>query len=320
MAEAYLDYEDKLFRFTSLGSYSVGQVIQLANGEAAFFEDRAASSGDPTTVRRRGVITVLKTSGIVILKGGEVWWDHSANVANYKKVSDRDFFVGTAAADATSTSTELDVILNQKPVWDIDISRDTFDTVYVGTQGLNTMGVFRRGGAHKFILSSTNEAQKMDIFSRDRFAVGANAIIEACFTVNNDGAGSNTDVSIGVSNGTHASDFETVAEFVVLHLDGAATAINLASDDGTTDVNPTDTTLTYTEGSAVANRVYLWIDMRDPADVQCYVNGALALDGTAFNVNAATGPFGLIAHIEKSSSADVYELDLEYLRCRFCEQ
>ncbi len=57
-----------------------------------------------------------------------------------------------------------------------------------------------------------------------------------------------------------------------------------------------------TAGSAVANRFELWIDMRDPADVQLYVDGVNVLPDTVFKLDAATGPLGLLVHLEKSSS------------------
>jgi hypothetical protein len=43
------------------------------------------------------------------------------------------------------------------------------------------------------------------------------------------------------------------------------------------------------------------MDMADPADIQVYVNGALMLGSTVFKLDAATGPLGLLAHLEKTS-------------------
>jgi hypothetical protein len=107
---------------------------------------------------------------------------------------------------------------------------------------------------------------------------------------------------------------------VFIHLDGNGTPINVESDDGTTEVAATDTTLDYTEGSEVANRVYFTIDMRNPADVQVYVNGALVLGSTVFNVSAATGPWRLLVHLEKTASTDTYRVAVDELRARFAEQ
>jgi hypothetical protein len=128
------------------------------------------------------------------------------------------------------------------------------------------------------------------------------------------------DVSIGIANGTHATDADSITEHVFIHLDANATAIKAQSKDGSTTVTATDTTAVYVEGSATANLVYVTMDMRDPADVQIYVNGVLVLPSTVFNVNAAVGPWHLLFHIEKTSAADVYELDLHEMRVRICEQ
>ncbi len=323
MAEANYRYEEHFFQLTAGGNYSKGQVIQLPNGEAGFFDDIAATSGDPTQARRRRVARVDKTAGIVILKGGEVYWDHSANAAHYKRVNDRDFFVGCATGTTTSTSTEVEVILNQRPVWDIDVFHDPIlRPVIVGTQGLNTMGVVRQGGNASFILSSTSEAQKMDIMSVAGFTpTTAKAIIEMQFCVISNGAGTNTDVSIGAASATSATDADAIAEHLFMHLNAEADLnVYLQSKDGSTTVTATDTTIDYAEGGAVAQQVHVWMDMANPADVQCYVNGALVNDATAFNVNAAAATWFLLAHIEKASSADVYEFRLDKLRARFNEQ
>ena len=297
------------------------EVRQMPTGKAGFRDSSTGgSSGDYLDWKTDGQATVEKTTGIVFLKGCRVYWDHSANKAHLKKVNDRDFYMGRAAEDATSASLTVVVALNEDPPYDIDIMRDAYLHVPVGTQGWNTMGVFRRGGALNFIHSSANEAQKLDTLSIDGFATGANAIIEAIFTVPSDGAGTATDVSIGAANGTHATDADSITESVFVHLNGNEANIYLESDDGTTEVAATDSTIDYTEGSAVANRVVVWFDFRDPADVQCYINGVLALAATVFNVAAAAGPWFLLCHTEKTAAADVYELSLHALRCWLSEQ
>jgi len=319
MADATARHSSDLLDIIAENSLSQGQVVQLNDGRAGYAPN-SVTAGDPGQIQVAGVARLTKTSGVVILSGGEVYWDHSASSATYLPVNDRDFFVGTAVGDQTSTSTQVDVNLNVRPSWTVDVTRDAVLTVPVGTQGWNTMGVFRRGGASNFVISSTSEAQKLDILSVDGFAVAANAIVEAVFTVPSDGAGTVVDVSIGVANATHATDADSITEHVFCHLDANNTAINFQSKDGTTTVTATDSTKTYTEGSAVANRVYVWFDMRNPADVQIYVNGALVLASTVFNVNAAVGPFFLLAHIEKTSAADTYELCLHSLKARIAEQ
>lgn len=316
------DWDDQLILASS--AVGVGELWQTADGKAAYYlggsSGRAAgSSGEQLLFRTSGKVTVPLTSSITILDGGRVYWDHSENLAHFKKTNDRDFYIGRAVGDASSGTIVVD--LNQDPRYDIDMRRDGCLTVLVGTQAVGGFGEPKlRGGAQSLELTATAEAQKVDILSVDGFATGANAIIEAIIRVPDDGAGTVVDFNIGVANGTHASDADAITESIFFHLDANNTNINAESDDGTTEVAATDTTKDYTEGSAVANRVHLWIDMRTPADCQLYVEGVNVLPATTFNVNVAAGPWFLLAHLEKSSAADVYRVVVDELRARFAEQ
>ncbi len=62
------------------------------------------------------------------------------------------------------------------------------------------------------------------------------------------------------------------------------------------------------------------MDMRDPTDVQIYIDGVLVLGATVFNVNVAVGPWFLLAHVEKTASTDTYELAVDKLRAWTSEQ
>lgn len=318
MAEAELQSAGETIEFVPESGVAKGQVLQLKDGRACY-ADNDIVSGELGIVRVSGVVRVAKTSGVVLLSGGDVYWDHSANTATYKPVDDRDFFIGTAAEDSLN-GTYVKVNLNVEGRYLIDLARDGFRSAIIGTQSISAMGLFRRGGCHNFLLSSTSEAQKIDALSVRGFATGANAIVEFVFAVPSDGAGSVVDVSIGVANGTDATSADSITESLFMHLDANNVNINFESDDGTTEVAATDSTIDYTEGSAVANLVYVWMDMRDPADVQIYVNGANVLPSTVFNVAVAAGPWKLLAHIEKTSAADTYEFDLHQLRARIAEK
>lgn len=297
-------------------SVAAYEVVQLPTGRAGVRDAAALSSGNYGEFSSAGEYTLVKTSGFNALKGNRAYWDHSANAVNYKKVNDRDYYLGRFAQDAANSATTCVVDLNADPPYDIDVARDPFATVVVGTQGLNTMGVFRRGGAHKFLLSVTNEAQKMDILSFDGFSKDANAIIEIGFNVVDDGAGTVVDVSVGAANATHATDADSITDSLFMHLDANNTNINFESDDGTTEVAATDSSSDYTMGS----RHEVWMDMRDPADVQIYFDGVLQLGSTVFNVNASSATWKLLCHIEKTASTDTYEFDLHWLRSHTAEQ
>lgn len=318
-AEAEIRDSGTTIAFTPESGVSEGQVLQVKDGRAAVAK-ADISSGELGLVVVSGTIRCAKTTGMVFLDGGDVYWDYSADKAHYKKVDDRDFFIGTALGDASSAATVMEVALNNSGRYLVDIMRDGFRTSITGTQALNGLGLWRRGGAYNFVLSSTSEAQKLDALSVAGFATGANAIVEIVFAVPNDGAGSAVDVSLGVANNTHATDADSITESLFVHLDANNVNINLESDDNSTEVAATDSTIDYTEGSAVANLVEVWFDMRNPADVQVYINGSNVLPSTVFDVSGASGPWKLLAHIEKTSAADVYELDLHRLRARIAEK
>ena len=115
-----------------------------------------------------------------------------------------------------------------------------------------------------------------------------------------------------MANATHASDADSIVESCFLHLDGNSLNINAESDDGTTEVAATDTTIDL----ALGTPVHFVIDGRDPSDVQIYINGALVLSGTTFDISAATGPLKLLAHLEKSSDDTTAEYYVDALRVR----
>lgn len=311
-------------RITPSAAVAVGELWQLPDGRAGIYPGgndgrTAANSGARTRFEEGDVYSFPITSGITILAGGRCYWDYSANAVHYKKVNDRDFYMGRAVDDSSGGT--VSIALGIDPPYDIDLMRDGFLSVPVGTQALGGFGYpLRLGGALQFALSATNEAQKVDALSVDGFSKDANAIIELVFRVPSDGAGTVVDASLGIANATHATDADSITESIFVHLDANNTNINLESDDGTTEVAATDSTYDYTEGSAVANRVEVWIDMRTPADCQIYVNGVLALTASVFNVNAATGPFFLLIHLEKTASTDAYTLVVDRATARYSEQ
>jgi predicted RecA/RadA family phage recombinase len=306
---------------TLAASASAFEVRQIGSGQAAVMKGaNAATSGDSRSFETAGQYVVTKATGVVLLDGGRVYWDHSANNATFRKVNDRDFYLGRCVGDAASADTTCTVNLNVDPPYDIDIANDACLSVLVGTPAAGGFGYpVRRGGCWVLELTATSEAQKVDLLSRDGFDLAANAIVEFAFLIENDGSNATQDFTIGVASGTHASDFQSVTSFVAVSTVGNSTNINVQSDDNSTDVAPTDSTLDYTEGTAVGQRVEGWLDFRNPADVQVYVNGALVLGSTVFTAGSS-GTHYLIAHLEKTSSTDVYKVAVDWLRCRLMEQ
>lgn len=318
----YLRGRDEV-RLTAAAAIDPGQIIQMADGRAGVVNTaNGAASGDRINVTTSGQFTVTKTSGVVLLDGGRAYWDHSANAVTYKKVNDRDFYLGRVVGDAASTDTTCVVNLNVNPPADIDILRDAALSVATGTQAAGGFGLPRvYGGSLGLVLTATNEAQCVDALSVDRVAVASNPIAEFVIRLGANGSTSDVDINVGIANGTSTTDADAVTEHVFFHIDGGALDLFAQSKDGTTTVAATDTTVNVTAGSAVSDRFECWIDARDPASVKLYVNGARVLSGSTFKLDAATGPLGLLAHIEKvSGTATAGPVYVDRAELRIMEQ
>ena len=143
MADAKLVRNWDEQRLTASAAVGVGEIWQMADGSAGYYDRLAGNvtnpvisggSGDSVIFRTSGHATVTKTTGIVILDGGRVYWDHSANAAHFEKVNDRDFYIGRAVGDSASADASMVVNLNVDPNYDIDLVRDPYQSVVTGTQ------------------------------------------------------------------------------------------------------------------------------------------------------------------------------------------
>jgi predicted RecA/RadA family phage recombinase len=305
MADAtYLRGENEI-RVTAAAAISPGDVWQMDDGRAAVYPPTVgAASGDRVTFKTDGQYTFTKTASIVLLDGGRAYWDHSANAVTFRKVNDRDFYLGRVVGDAASADTTCTVNINVDPKPQIDLLKDAILSVPTGTQAAGSTGfglpkVY--GGSQALLLSATNEAQCIDMLSVDRVAVASNPIAEFVVRVAVNGSTSDVDFNFGLANGTHTTDADSITESVFIHVDGGSVNLLAESDDGTTEVAATDTTIDLSAGSAVANRFEVWMDARNPADVQLYIDGVNVLPNSVFVLTDATGPLGLLAHLEKVS-------------------
>lgn len=305
--------------FTPVAAHVAGEMVNLPDGRAGYCID-AIAAGAKGAVQVTNIVNVTKSADLVWVDGCEIYWDASANSAILHPASDEDFLLGVAYGDATAAATTGYVNLNVKPVYKIDLNRggiaDEFLTVIVktvvGSTTVEVPHVRQMGGTHAFIFGATAEAQKLDLLSQQGFAVGSDWIIEGGFNVIDDGDAAAIDFNIGVANATHASDADSITESCFLHLDGNDLNLFAESDDGTTEVAATDTTVNI----VLATPVHFVIDGRNPADIQIYVNGVLMLTGTTFKLDAATGPLKLLAHLEKTADDTTADYRINYLRVR----
>jgi len=315
MSEAIYRSPGEAIDYTPVAAKTGGEVVQLADGRAAFTPLDIAA-GVQGAAQTRGIVTVAKTSGVVILDGAEVYWDHSANTATYTDLgNDKDFFIGVAVGDAASADTTMKVALNVMPQYIIDLAKSAFRHVPVLTAGTPLLRSV--GGGVLAAFSATAEAQKLDMLSERSFPVGSNWILEAVIRVVTNADADVGDLNVGVANGTHASDADSITESAFFHFDmGADLDLDAESDDGTTEVAATDTTVNWAVGTAI----HLVIDGRDETDIQMYVNGALVLGATTFTLAAATGPLRALFHLEKSSNDSPGEVELQRLNVRIANE
>jgi len=295
---------------TPSAGYSSGEVLQLPDGRAGYVAGlRALVSGDEAGIQVKGRVTLTKTAGVVILKGGRVYWDRSAGSATpLRGITGDNFFVGLAAEDAASADTTVDVDMNVQQKNFIDLQKDSFDHVPVGTVTQKAIG-----GQQYLAFTTATEAEKLDLLSVKSVPVTIPWIFEAIFRVQTAADADVADLSVGVANATHASDADSITESCFFHQDsGADLNLDAESDDGTTEVAATDTTIDIVAGTDVE----VWIDGRDLTDIQMYVDGVLVLASTVFKLNAATGPLKALFHFEKSSNDTAGEVRLSHMAIR----
>lgn len=308
-------------RLTLAAAASPGEIYQLGNGLAAVLQGQTAgASGDRRSFTTTGKFTIPKTASVVVLDGAPIWWDHSANTATpIPGATDRDFYLGTAVGDAAGAGTTLVVDLNVKPEYFIELQRDAFRTLIVktvvGSTTVEVPDVKARGGAFSLILGTTAEAQKVDLLSEKSFAKGSKWIVEGTITVIENSDAAAGDFNVGVANATHASDADSITESAFIHTNGNDLNLYAESDDGTTEVAATDTTVDFVVGTPF----HFAIDGRDLADIQMYINALLVLPSSTFKLDAATGPLKLLAHLEKSSDDSPGTYSIDRLSVRLAE-
>ncbi|HUW33117.1 MAG TPA: DUF2190 family protein [Planctomycetota bacterium] len=287
---------------------SGGEVVRTASGRAAYVDglNAVAASGAANLVTA-GVVKIKKSTSVLFLPGQQVWWDATNNQATYELAG--SFYVGLCVDIDTvaAATTQVTVDLNVAPYYDIDIDRDGFDSAAVTTAGAPSC--VREGGEYALNLEANDEAEKIDMLSRNSIAITGDGIFEGVVNVI---AASNAalDINVGIANATHASSADTIGEAVFVHIDGNSLNILAESDDGTTEVAATDTTKDYVLGT----RFFWQIDARDPADIQLYINGANVLPASVFVLTDGTGPMKLLAHVEKSGGADADEVYVMKMR------
>jgi predicted RecA/RadA family phage recombinase len=308
MAEATYFQDGCIRSYTTVGAVTAGEVLQTPDGLAGVAVD-AYAAGAVASLQTTGIHKIEKTANEIYVPGQRLYWDASASkVTAVPPITAADFFVGCAADDAAAADTVAKVDLNRDWEGSIDQRKSTFASLPVLTSG--DPRVAQLGAGARFVLDATNEAQKIDALSHKAVALDSDWIFLAEVVIDA-AAGSATDISIGVADGTHASDFQSVATLCTIHVDGGSQNILVQSDDGTTDVAPIDSTIDWTAAVPFA----LAIDGRDTADIKLYVNGIReTASSTTLALAAAASGLKACVHIEKTSSTDTATVQVANLK------
>jgi predicted RecA/RadA family phage recombinase len=315
MADALYRSEWDKSQVTAAVARASGEIIQLSDGRAAYVMGlNARAIGDAVGLKTSGVVEVTKTASIVFLDGGKVYWDRSANAAHFRPQSG-DFFIGTAYGDAAAADTTLKVNLNvdQSCQWELGKQGDRHTTVLTTTAGSPTV-TRNQMGYYQLLLESNDEAECVDILSDVSIPKDDGPIFETRITFDEKGDNAAVDTVFGLVNASHTSDADSITESVLFSQNGNDSKLNCESDDGTTEVAATDSTVVLVEDTSQE----FWIDGRDPEDMRFYIDGVEVLNATANlgDVDDATGPFKALVLVEKSGGAHVPSILVDWMRLR----
>lgn len=295
MAEANNVSPGESLDWTPTAAVTAGEVIQVTDGRAGY-APTAIAAGVKGAVQVCGIAEIAKTDSMVMLKGSKVYWDHSASKASLLfGANTRDFFLGTVHETAASSATTVKVILNVEPQYALAL-KDGFASLPVSTAGWPH--ITSPGNGVNLIFDATAEAQKVDALSLRGIATGTPCMVNALVCVNVAGDDAALDFNVGLADGTHASSADTITASLFAHIDGASANIAIESDDDTTEVAATDSTVDFTAGTPFL----VQFDLADWSDPQVYIDGVNVLPSSVFDISAATGPMKLLAHMEKSSN------------------
>lgn len=312
MAEAKLYQEGEMIDWTPTAAVAAGEVLQLKDGRAAF-APTAIAAGVKGALQVCGIVTLAKVITQTMLVSNKVFWDTSAGTANLLHGGSSDFFVGTVVEDAAYAGTEVKVALNVKPVYNLSLDQG-YASIPVQTAGFPA--IQGAGNSVNMFFTTTAEAQKLDALSLRSIATGTPGVLQALVCINTNGDAAAFDFNVGLADGTHATDADSIVSSLFLHTDGGSLNLNVESDNAAAEVAATDTTIDAVVGTPF---LVTW-DLRSWSDIKCYINGLRVGDGTTGSAVTLTlagvaGPLKVLAHMEKSSDdtpGNVTILDLGF--------
>jgi len=247
MAEGLFNQNGDIITFTTVAAVSAGEVLQVPDGRVGVAVNGPAA-GESCSCQITGIHKLAKTANEIYVPGQRLYWDASASkVTAVPPITAADFYVGCAVLDAAAADTTASVDLNHD--WEGSVDQRTATFAVATTLTAGDPRVTSVGGGMRFVLDATNEAQMVSVLSHKAVALASDWIFLAEVVIDA-AAGSGTDISIGVSDTGHASDFQSAGSFCTIHVDGASQDILVQSDDTATDVAPIDSNLNWEIGRA----------------------------------------------------------------------
>lgn len=315
MSQGVFYQEGRIIDFTPIAACAAGDVVKHTSGLAGICTTDIAA-GILGSLQVSGVVTLAKKITCALLAGGDVYWDVSASVANFRAdAGTPDFFIGTVAEDAAYTATTVKVRLNSRINYDIDYERGgdgEFVATMTGTTGVTLV---LPGGQTKFNIANANEAQALTLAPIRGVPVSAKPIVEFRLRLVS-ATGANEDFEWGLIDviPTTLATVESSNAFATFHNDADDLVIDTESDDGTTDRPIVTSGISH----VAADFTEYWLDARDETNVRFYVNGVEADYNSlprrlAAVLATVVYPFFMVA---KLASADVAEARLSRMRLR----
>ncbi len=189
----------------------------------------------------------------------------------------------------------------------------------VETNGLGVISSDQANGVLKFSFDNTSEAATAALYMVNApFDIDQNPIFEARLAIYDIGDAGALDINIALAADTHATDFDSIAQYIGFHLDGSALSILAQSKDGATTIAAADTLLDATDDAFFKVK----IDLTDTSDAKLYIDledgsgWQRVLSSTTFDMSNYTGTLTPICHLEKTTSTTTADVRLDWMRVR----
>jgi predicted RecA/RadA family phage recombinase len=292
MSEAQYHQDSDSIQWIAAAALAAGQVVQLEDGRAGVIQGlKAIAAGDAVSARVRGIVTMAKTTSMVLLKGQQVFWDAATNKVKYTG----DWPVGVVIEDCAAAATTCLVDLNVTPQYVIEQGKDTWSTV----SSTGTVAQVVGGNQIALSLTTAGSAQHAWLVSDKAVDVDDGPILEGWLILNTAADNAVVDIDLGLASGAGTADFEALDAFAAFHNDGADLNLDVQSDDGTTDIAPVDSGVDLVAGTPV----FCQLDLRDKTAPAFYVGG-VKVTSTGTTLAAYSGTLKVAVAIEKSGTDD----------------